>query len=119
MANFISYRKEIEEALERAIDVGMEAVAQTGQANASREITRLVYDTPPSPTYVRTGNLRNSLTGKYAKDEKTVYIGTNVEYAPYVEFGTRRMKEKPYLRNACSKYVDEYKSILEDAINSL
>lgn len=38
----------------------------------------------PAPT----GNLRNSITHKVNPDEKAVYIGTNVEYATYVEIGT-------------------------------
>ena len=119
MANFISHRAEKDAALERAIDIGMEAVAQTGQANAVREVTRLVYDTPPSPTYVRTGNLRNSISKKYVKAELAAYIGTNLEYAPYVEYGTRRMKEKPFLRNACRNYTDEYNRLLKDALSTL
>lgn len=35
---------------------------------------------------VRTSNLRNSIT--HDVQELTGYIGTNVEYAPYVEIGT-------------------------------
>ena len=35
---------------------------------------------------IRTGDLKNSITYKVESDE--CYIGTNVEYAPYVEFGT-------------------------------
>ena len=37
-------------------------------------------------TPVDTGNLRNSISHKVTED--AVYIGTNTEYAPYVEFGT-------------------------------
>ena len=35
-------------------------------------------------TPVDTGNLRNSITHQVDDGESTVYIGTNVEYAPYV-----------------------------------
>ncbi len=35
---------------------------------------------------VDTGTLRRSITYKVA--DKEAYIGTNVEYAPFVEFGT-------------------------------
>lgn len=34
------------------------------------------------------GTLRGSITHRVVDRESTVYIGTNVEYAPYVEFGT-------------------------------
>lgn len=37
---------------------------------------------------VDTGNLRNSITHTVDEKEPAAYIGTNVEYAPYVELGT-------------------------------
>ena len=80
---------------------------------------KLVYDTPPSPTYVRTGDLKKSIAHKYVKEEKAAYIGTNLEYAPYVEYGTRNMHERPFLRNAVQDYHDEYSRILQEAINNL
>lgn len=116
---FRSHKSEVEQAVKRAIDIGMEAVAQQGEGNAVREVTKLVYDTPPSPTYVRTGNLRNSITHKYVQSDMKAYIGTNLEYAPYVEYGTRNMHERPFLRNAAQNYSDEYKSILADALANL
>jgi HK97 gp10 family phage protein len=33
-------------------------------------------------------------------NDYTLHVGTNVEYAPYVEYGTRRMRAQPYLRPA-------------------
>jgi HK97 gp10 family phage protein len=33
-------------------------------------------------------------------DDYTLHVGTNVEYAPYVEYGTRRMAAQSYLRAA-------------------
>jgi hypothetical protein len=68
---------------------------------------------------VRTGRLRGSLTYatsraqnnarnpakptdavKRPSDKETVHIGTNVDYGPYVEYGTRFSKAQPYLRPA-------------------
>lgn len=84
---------------QQAVDlVGMEMVA-----NTKRILSRVVYDTPMSDSYRRTGNLRRSYqykrgnaTGKTASG----VVGTNVEYAPYVEFGTKFMKARPHLRPA-------------------
>ena len=45
-------------------------------------------------TPVDTGNLRNSITHQVDDGESTVYIGTNVEYAPYVELGTGRYRRR-------------------------
>ena len=60
---------------------------------------------------VDTGRLRNSIS--HATDEDSVYIGTNVEYAPYVELGTYGRAEHPFLAPAAEDHIDEYKSIIE------
>jgi HK97 gp10 family phage protein len=116
---FRSNRAEMEKAVKEAIDIGMEAVAKEAEGNAIREVTALVYDSPPSATYVRTGALRNSIGSEYVEAEKAAYVGAAIEYAPYVEFGTRHMHERPFLRNAINNYTDSYKAILEDALKNL
>ncbi len=52
--------------------------------------------------HVRTGRLRSSITHELGADEKGIYadVGSNVEYAGWVELGTRRAKAYPYLRPA-------------------
>lgn len=51
---------------------------------------------------VRTGRLRSSISHVIGKDAQSVYadIGSNVEYAAWVELGTSRAKPYPYLRPA-------------------
>ena len=64
---------------------------------------------------VDTGRLRNSITHTTRSEPGPVaYIGTNVEYAPYVELGTSRTKAQPYLRPAIADHVDEYKQIIQN-----
>ena len=63
---------------------------------------------------VDTGNLRNSITNEVRSSEKAVYIGTNVEYAAYVELGTTRTKAKPYLKPAAANHSAVYKRIIEE-----
>jgi len=91
---------------------------------------------------VDTGNLRNSITHKVKinHNEHSVYVGSNVEYAPYIEYGTgvyyeggRKtpwfykgkdgnyyktvgMKARPYLRPSISNHQKEYKEIIEDEL---
>lgn len=60
---------------------------------------------------VDTGNLRDSIT--HTTDGDSAYIGTNVEYAPYVEMGTSRTRARPFLRPAAQEHVDQYRSILK------
>ena len=48
---------------------------------------------------VKTGNLRRSIDYKVTDDD--CEIGTNVEYAPYIEYGTARSPTgQPFLRPA-------------------
>lgn len=51
---------------------------------------------------VDTGRLRASITHRLERDSQGLYglVGTNVNYAPHVEFGTKYMRAKPYLRPA-------------------
>lgn len=116
---FRDYKERVKKELRSAIDVGMEAIAQAAHGNAERETNILVYETPPSPSYVRTGDLRKFIGHEYVPEEQTAYVGDSIYYAPYVEFGTTRMAERPFLKNSVNNYLDEYKELLEDAIDKL
>lgn len=52
---------------------------------------------------VLSGTLRRSYTVEPVPGREAVAVGTNVEYAPYQEFGTRHQAGTPHLRPA----VDE------------
>lgn len=108
----ISNRDLVERASDTQIEQALEAIGAAAEGHAIDEVTELVYDTPESPNYKRTGNLRDSIThsepnmtGKY------VDVGSRVEYSPYVEFGTRKMKPRPFLKNAVTKYKAEYEAL--------
>ena len=61
---------------------------------------------------VDTGNLRDSIKYSIDENEPAVLIGTNVEYAPYVEFGTVKMQAQPYLRPAVIENREQIMKIL-------
>lgn len=65
---------------------------------------------------VDTGNLRGSITHEIDTGDNAVYIGTNVEYAPYVELGTSRQKAQPFLRPAASEHGAQYRQVLKKAL---
>ena len=65
---------------------------------------------------VDTGRLRNSIS--HAVEGDSAYIGTNVEYAPYVEMGTVRTRAQPYLKPAAQDHADEYKKLLLDELHN-
>lgn len=102
----IDHSREIKAELDRRVPIILEALAIEAEGNAVDEITTLGA--------VDTGRLRASISHAY--DDKYAYIGTNVEYAPYVELGTSRMASRPFLRNAVSKYIDDYKRIIEEGL---
>ena len=95
---------EVLAALERAKRRGLEAIGLTAEGYAKRE------------TPVDTGRLRNSIS--HATDDEAAYIGTNVEYAPYVELGARGRQGKHMLQRAATEHTDEYKQIMEDALKN-
>ena len=95
---------EVLAALERAKRRGLEAIGLTAEGYAKRE------------TPVDTGRLRNSIS--HATDDEAAYIGTNVEYAPYVELGARGREGKHMLQRAASEHTDEYKRLMEDSMKN-
>jgi len=62
---------------------------------------------------VRTGTLKRSITHEFL-DKNMAIVGSNVEYAPYVELGTSRMAARPFLRPALHKNLKEIKRLLKD-----
>lgn len=64
---------------------------------------------------VDTGRLRNSITWQLSTAEKSVYVGTNVEYAFSVHEGTGSNKGKGprrFLKNAAANHEKYYEEIL-------
>ena len=49
-------------------------------------------------------------------EENAVYIGTNVEYAPYVELGANKRHAYHYLKNSVANHISEYKDIIQNAM---
>lgn len=70
---------------------------------------------------VDTGRLKNSISFKVASNELAVYIGTNVEYAPYVEYRDKAhhdVGKAHFLRDAAIEHGDHYSAILKAALES-
>ena len=91
-------------ALKRAKKRGLEAIGLTAEGHAKNE------------TPVDTGRLRNSIN--HATDDEAAYIGTNVEYAPYVELGARGRKGVHMLQRSATEHTDEYKRLMEDSMKN-
>jgi HK97 gp10 family phage protein len=127
-----SHKDEYLDALKQAEARALEIIGLRAERHAKENLTR--------NKSVDTGRLRNSIThatsenkgaDAYADNhgqqfsggsangtpkEGEVYIGTNVEYAPYVELGTSKQKAKPYLAPAIQRHIEEYKQILKSTL---
>lgn len=64
---------------------------------------------------VDTGALRNSITVDFY-GQMSAEIAPHMPYAPYVEFGTRKMKAQPYLFPAFEEERPKYEAGLKKAI---
>jgi hypothetical protein len=96
---------EVLSALEKAKKRGLEAIGLVAEGHAKK------YETA-----VDTGRLRNSIS--HATDDEAAYIGTNVEYAPYIELGARGKDGLHFLQKAASNHTAEYKRLMEDSMKN-
>lgn len=96
---FKSRKDEVLDELDSALEVALEEIGLTAEGFAKKKCP------------VDTGRLRNSIS--HASTEDTAYVGTNVEYAVYVEMGTVNTKPQPYLRPAVTEHKDTYRAIVK------
>lgn len=106
-----NHTEEVKEKMQKAIETALKAVGTQAVAHAVEEITAVGA--------VDTGRLRSSITSEV--EDKTVYLGTNVYYAPYVELGHRtrnggHVAARPFIKPAIEKNQSEYRQIFEEAL---
>ena len=127
-----SNRKEVLRGSEEAVERGLAAIGMRAVTYTHRPKER-------GGTPVDTGRLRNSIAWATASqsgggtdeppggedappeggaDDRTVVIGTNVEYGEAVEEGTSKRKPAHMLRNALIDGSDEYARIMEAALKA-
>lgn len=121
---------EVLEALESACQRALEKCGLVGEGYAKKLCP------------VDTGNLRNSITHMIDEQESAAYIGTNVEYAAYVELGTGKYypggrptpwayqdakgewhwtagsRAQPYIKPAVADHGQTYRNIIEDEMKN-
>jgi HK97 gp10 family phage protein len=90
----------------QAPEAAKEALLQTGA-----DIVELTKQLSP----VDTGALRQSY-GAVPVDSNTIQIGSDKEYAPFVEYGTSRMAAQPHLTPAFLQSEETFKARLAEAI---
>ena len=63
---------------------------------------------------VKSGRLRGSIISAYSGE-----VGTDVEYAEYVEYGTRYQNAKPYFEPAVEKNLEKFDEELDKIVDKL
>ena len=98
-----------------AIGLGLEGAAKryaSGNVKTGRLRASITHAT--TKTLARPGPEAKSGDGVSSpRDKYTVHVGTNVEYAPYVEYPTRRTPGWPFLRPA----LDDNRKNIRDILN--
>lgn len=130
--------KEVLEALEKAKDRALTMIGIKAEKYAKALCPVGTPESTGKKGY-RGGTLRNSIT--FVVEDDDLSVGSNVEYAPYVELGTgpnfvpppeweQFTSEKgsgvgsgyvyprPYLKPAIADHIDEYKTIVEREMRS-
>ena len=132
--------KQIEEMVEKAILDSLELCGQQAERNAKINIendphrvdTGLLRNSithamggakPAIDMYYASNPSRYDghqdagiYSGSAPDEENTMFVGTNVEYAPYVHEGTQKMSANRFLRNALHGHADEYKKLMEKCL---
>lgn len=107
MSNGFSFKDNTKEFLSifsSAKERGLEAIGLVAEGHAKKL------------TPVDTGRLRNSIS--HAVQKGAAYIGTNVEYAPYIELGARGREPVHMLQKAATEHSAEYKRLMEAALKN-
>lgn len=125
---------EVIDALEEAIERGLEAIGMTAERYAKRDpdmpvdtgyarnsITYALSGEPASTSSYkankggRTGEYSGSMDGKKGE---FVAIGSNVEYFKYIEEGGGNRKAHHVLRRAATEHTEEYKKLMKNSMKN-
>ena len=105
-----------------ALMLALEEIGVLVEGYAKEELSKTKeHKTKPSPRpNVDTGRLRNSIVYEVDGAEQSVKVGSNVEYAPYLEFGTSRMPQGyPYLKPAVEHNMDKYTKVIAQELGKI
>lgn len=123
-------------------DIGLDktdlAVKLTEEAinRALDEVGHKAADYAAGLAPVDTGNLKNSMTSDLHPELQQVWVGTDVEYAPSVEYGhnqevgryvpaigkrlvAEHVAAQPFLKPAMERHIDEYADIIRRELSQV
>ena len=122
-------REQFEACLKRALTaIGMQAESNAKQTineadaiDTGRMINSVTWATTErAGSFDYSDNQGNHFADTIGlAEEDAVYIGTNVEYAPYHEYGTvNGIPALHFLKNAAGNHTEEYKQILKQSMEN-
>ena len=113
-------RKVVDGATAKALEtigLGLEgAAAKLAPVDKGRLRASITHATIRAPARPRS-NARSGDGVSSPTDRHAVHVGTNVEYAPYVEYGTRKTAAQPFLRPALDDNRKNVRDILSKALS--
>lgn len=101
------HSERVKAAKDEAVARALEAVGIHLEGEAKDELEN-------DPRRVDTGRLKGSIS--HAVQDRTLFVGTNVEYAPYVHEGTARMKPNRFLRNAFERNMSQIETYIKNEL---
>lgn len=111
-----SHSEEVKVEAKAKIAAWLTAIAEDAAHTAAEKAPVGTPESTGIPNYIG-GTLKNSITSAVSTEEQAAYIGTNVEYAPYQEFGTSRgIEGKHFIQFGATAHQSEYMAMLEQAL---
>ena len=120
----INFGKEIKGALiAGGLLVETQAKQNVQEVSAGQSVTRYrlggasynhVASSPGDSPNTDTGALVRSITTEVK--EQSVFVGTTIEYAPWLEFGTINMKPRPFLHKALTSKQNKINELFAKAV---
>jgi len=89
------------------------------QKEAKEWLDIYVYSTPESPSYKRTGNLKRSVLWTLLDGGWTAIVISSMKYSAHVEYGTRSMSPRPYMRSAYDIVKHHFKQNIKRIVSEL
>lgn len=123
-------REQFDACLKRALTaIGMQAESYAKESinradaiDTGRMINSVTYGTAErAGSFDYSDNLGNHYADTIGlAEEDSVYIGTNVEYAPYQEYGTANgVPAIHFLRDAMGNHTEEYQEIIKQSMENV
>ena len=143
MAGQITFRDNSNEVIslfQKAKHRGLEAIGLAAEGHAKRKCpvdtgrlrNSITYAIAGYQTHVqnyRRGHVVGGTSQKHKRydygnetmegeKDSAVFIGSNVEYAPYVELGAKGRAPAHFLQDAATGHAKEYKRLMEDSMKN-